>query len=84
MSQVKEMYKDGQFRRLKECTGTDNFTGEENVQGQTITWNFISNLFQNIYLSSSQELSQCLLELRQDARLAFNNIKPKDWYYVFD
>ena len=61
MSQVKEMYKDGQFCRLKECTGTDNFTGEKNVQGQTITWNFISNLFQNIYLRSSQDLSQCLL-----------------------
>ena len=26
------------------------------------TWKFVSNLFQNIYLSSSQDLSQCLLK----------------------
>ena len=47
--QIKQQ--DRQFHLGKKCSGTDHYL------------DFISNLFQNIYLSSSQELSQCLFWL---------------------
>ena len=42
------------------------------MPGQQHTWTKLGKLLR----------WQVFLELRLDARLAFNNVKPKDWYFV--